>query len=75
MPKVNFAVELGVNEGSDGGASGVGREAKGAKLRVYRENFEKIFLEDTDSFYSKEAEEFVAANPVTEYMRKVRSPS
>uniref|UniRef100_A0A914W2H4 Cullin family profile domain-containing protein n=1 Tax=Plectus sambesii TaxID=2011161 RepID=A0A914W2H4_9BILA len=64
-------VELGVNEIEGVSNSQATRDAKVPKLRVYRENFEKLFLEDTEAFYTKEAVEFIANNPVTEYMRKV----
>uniref|UniRef100_A0A914W5Q5 Cullin family profile domain-containing protein n=2 Tax=Plectus sambesii TaxID=2011161 RepID=A0A914W5Q5_9BILA len=41
------------------------------KLLSFRENFEKLFLKDTQAFYTKEAVDFIANNPVAEYMRKV----
>lgn len=68
---MSISVELGVNEIEGVSGSQATRDAKVPKLRVYRENFEKLFLEDTEAFYTKEAVDFIANNPVTEYMRKV----
>uniref|UniRef100_A0A914W5X7 Cullin family profile domain-containing protein n=1 Tax=Plectus sambesii TaxID=2011161 RepID=A0A914W5X7_9BILA len=64
-------VELGINETEGVSNSQVERDAKVRKLHVYRDTFEKLFLEDTEAFYTKEAADFIANNPVTEYMRMV----
>ncbi|GAA6029019.1 hypothetical protein NBRC10512_001646 [Rhodotorula toruloides] len=42
-------------------------------LEVYRQAFEAPFLSATDSFYSAESEQYLAANSVTEYMKKAES--
>lgn len=39
------------------------------KLKIYRENFEKAYLEATESFYKAKAPEYMAANGVQNYMR------
>ncbi|VBB29999.1 unnamed protein product [Acanthocheilonema viteae] len=69
-------VELGVNEND---ISTAGQAASSStthvdrlpKLRVYRDYFEKRFIADTESYFANEAAEFIAANSVTEYMKKV----
>lgn len=74
--KFSVAVELGIQEtegntiAPNAGISGT--SDRNPKLRVYKEYFEKRFLEDTEAYFLREAEDFIAANPVTEYMRKVR---
>lgn len=39
------------------------------KLRIYRENFEKEYLEVTEQFYRQKAPLYLEANGVQNYMR------
>ncbi|VDO77588.1 unnamed protein product [Onchocerca flexuosa] len=41
------------------------------KLSVYRDCFEKHFIADTESYFANEAAEFIVANSIIEYMKKV----
>lgn len=41
------------------------------QLVVYRNHFEKGFLEATRDYYIKESSEFIQNNPITEYLKKV----
>jgi cullin 1 len=42
-------------------------------LDVYKEHFEKPFLEATAAYYSRESKQFLAENSVVEYMKKAES--
>ncbi|VDN31886.1 unnamed protein product [Gongylonema pulchrum] len=68
-------VELGVNETDTSttasSSPAVPQVDRLPKLRVYREHFEKHFIAETESYYATEAADFIATNPVTEYMKKV----
>ncbi|KAM3724794.1 Cullin-1 [Dirofilaria immitis] len=68
-------VELGVNESDTSTGQVTNSSAthldRLPKLRVYRDYFEKRFIADTESYFANEAAEFIAANSVTEYMKKV----
>ena len=39
------------------------------KLQIYRENFERAYIEATEMFYSMKAPEQLEANGVQDYMR------
>lgn len=39
------------------------------KLKIYRENFEKAYLEATKSFYKLKAPQYLQANGVQNYMK------
>jgi len=39
------------------------------KLKIYRDNFEKAYLDATQSFYRAKAPEYLDANGVQNYMR------
>lgn len=39
------------------------------KLQIYRENFERAYIEATEAFYREKAPEYLDANGVQNYMR------
>uniref|UniRef100_A0A8R1U234 CULLIN_2 domain-containing protein n=1 Tax=Onchocerca volvulus TaxID=6282 RepID=A0A8R1U234_ONCVO len=65
-----FSVEMGMCAGEETSLAANDVDCL-SKLRVYRDYFEKRFIADTESYFANEAAEFIAANPVTEYMKKV----
>ena len=67
-------VELGINETAD--TNNIVPEAqnntnRAYKLAIYKNYFEKRFLEETRNFYATESADFIQSNNVTEYMKKV----
>ena len=59
-----FTVHLGINDEEP--------RTNGPTLSVYRKHFESNFLTDTEQYYTAESNAFLAENPVTEYMKRVR---
>ena len=39
------------------------------KLKIYRDNFEKAYIEATEAFYKTKAPQYLAANGVQNYMK------
>lgn len=46
-------------------------DSKKTTLEVYRQYFEKPFVNATEVYYKMESEKFLSENSVTEYMKKV----
>ena len=72
---MNCYVELGLNEdelpATNCGVSVVSAPMPSrGRLCVYREYFERKFLEETEAFYSCESNEFIQQHSVCEYMKK-----
>ncbi|KAF2154152.1 Cullin-domain-containing protein [Myriangium duriaei CBS 260.36] len=57
---VDSFVSLGIDE----------QDSSKSTLDVYRQYFEKPYLEATEKFYSQESQQFLADNSVVEYMKK-----
>ena len=71
---INCYVELGVNDEENvapvhAPVMNQAEKNKG-RLSVYREYFERKFLEETEAFYARESNEFVQKHSVCEYMKK-----
>ena len=58
---LRFAVLLGLDEADN---------TKGT-LEVYRQHFEKPFLDATTKYYKNESKQFISENSVVDYMKKV----
>ena len=61
---LSISVHLGINDEEP--------RMTGPTLSVYRKHFECNFLTDTEQYYTAESNAFLAENPVTEYMKRVR---
>ncbi len=63
---IKFLVTLGCSQGTINY-----NQMDTSSLTIYKEFFEKQFLQDTEQFYLLEAANFLSHNSVTEYLRKV----
>ncbi|XP_057324027.1 cullin-1-like [Microplitis mediator] len=60
---INSYVEIGITEDSPG--------TQAETMQIYKDSFEKKFLEDTERYYTQESVDFLSQNPITEYLKKV----
>lgn len=72
---VNSYIELGINEMEENVNLNLQPNARRvpSKLAVYKQYFEKRFIEDTRNYYTQESIDFVQRNSVTEYLKKVEN--
>lgn len=68
---LNILVELGINEFEDTSNNNA-QHRSALKLLVYKESFQNGFIESTQNYYKQESAEFLQANTVTEYLKKVK---
>uniref|UniRef100_A0A914X965 Cullin family profile domain-containing protein n=1 Tax=Plectus sambesii TaxID=2011161 RepID=A0A914X965_9BILA len=59
-------IDIDALKGEEGSLAPLG--AKVPKLRVYREDFEKLLLEETEAYYTSRANKFMGISTVTGYM-------
>lgn len=66
-------VALGLNEldTSSSASKQPGTVKQEPTLLIYKEYFEAPFIDDTEHYYSRESNEFLRQNPITEYMKRV----
>lgn len=61
---------MGINE-TDDNLNDSTKQRNGSKLLIYQNNFQNKFIEATRNYYRQESAEFLQANTVTEYLKKV----
>lgn len=44
---------------------------RSVSLKIYHDYFEQEFLAETEQFYERESDAFLATNTVTDYIKKV----